>query len=40
MCCPKKVHGDDIHRVAEAAGLGPVDAFRIQGRIDHSHVSR
>lgn len=26
-----EIHGDDIHRVAEAAGLGPVDAFGSSG---------
>ncbi|MQA12117.1 MAG: alpha/beta hydrolase [Pseudonocardiaceae bacterium] len=26
-----EIHGDDIHRVAEAAGLGPVDAFASSG---------
>lgn len=26
-----EIHGDDIHRVAQAAGLGPVDAFGSSG---------
>jgi pimeloyl-ACP methyl ester carboxylesterase len=26
-----EVHGDDVHRVAEAAGLGPVDVFASSG---------
>ncbi|WP_168217813.1 DUF4440 domain-containing protein [Occultella kanbiaonis] len=26
-----EIHGDDLHRVAEAAGLGPVDAFGSSG---------
>lgn len=26
-----EIHGDDLHRVVEAAGLGPVDAFGSSG---------